>query len=167
MKKTSNKIKSFKEILFTTKNARNRGNKIVATNGCFDILHIGHIRNLIAAKKLGDVLVVGINSDISVKENKGPSRPIIPEDERAELLAALEAVDYVFVFSARTPFGWIKRLKPDIHVKGGGEDIRKHPDFIKQKEIVESYGGQVVLVPHTAGKSTSSILSKINSGKKQ
>lgn len=156
------KIGTFKQIVSVVSKHRRDGKKIVATNGCFDILHIGHIRNLAAAKSLGDILVVGINSDASVKMNKGSSRPIIPERERAELIAALESVNYVFIFSAKTPLTWIKKLRPNIHVKGGGDDIKIHPDFIKQKQVVESYGGRMVLVPHTLGKSTTNILRKIS-----
>jgi len=141
--------------------ARKRGKKIVTTNGCFDILHVGHVRNLAAAKKLGDVLIVGINSDASVRRNKGPSRPLVPARERAEILAALSVVDYVFIFGEETPFSWIKKLRPHFHVKGGGEDVKNHPDFAEQKHVVEQSGGRLVLVPHVKGKSTSILVHKI------
>lgn len=155
------KIIKLKDVVAIARVARRAGKKIVATNGCFDILHVGHVRNLQAAKKLGDLLIVGINSDASVRGSKGPSRPIVPERERAELLAALDAVDYVFIFGARTPFAWIKELRPDIHVKGGGEDIRNHPDFQAQKHFIEQGGGRFVLLPHVEGKSTTKIISRI------
>lgn len=159
------KFKSFNEILKIVAKLRksNKGHIVVTTNGCFDVLHVGHIRNLLAAKKLGDTLIVGLNSDSSVKKSKGPERPIIPEKERAEILASLETVDYVFIFSGRTPFSWIKKIKPNIHVKGGGEDILNHPDFPMQKKIIENAGGKFILLPHVNGKSTTAIIQKIKS----
>lgn len=155
------KIKSLKGVLQMAAAARKAGKKIVATNGCFDILHVGHVRNLSAAKKLGDVLIVGINSDASVRRNKGPSRPVVGERERAEVLAGLESVDYVFIFHERTPFSWIKKLRPHVHVKGGGKDIKNHPDFAVQKQVVQASGGRLVLLPHTKGHSTSALVRKI------
>ncbi|OHA89211.1 MAG: hypothetical protein A2741_00250 [Candidatus Zambryskibacteria bacterium RIFCSPHIGHO2_01_FULL_43_27] len=155
------KIQSLEKILYITNKARKRGKKIVSTNGCFDILHIGHIRNLVAAKKLGDLLIVGINSDSSVRVNKGSLRPIVPAQERAEVIAALGSVDYVFIFSGTTPFSWIKKLRPHIHVKGGGEDIKKHPNFWAQKRVIEGGGGKFILLRHIKGKSTSRIINKM------
>ncbi len=153
------KTKSFNDILRLILPLRKKGKIIVATNGCFDILHVGHIRNLAAAKRMGDILIVGINSDASVKKNKGPARPIVPARERAEMLAALEAIDYVFIFSGKTPFTWIRKLKPDIHVKGG--DVVAHPDFLTQKRAIEKVGGRFVILPHITGKSTTRIINKI------
>lgn len=155
------KIHTLKEVLEIAETARNAGKTIVATNGCFDIIHIGHVRNLEAAKALGDLLIVGINSDASVRIGKGYSRPIVSEQERAEVIASLKAVDYVFIFNERTPFSWISELRPDIHTKGGGEDIVSHPDFAKQKDVVEAGGGTLVLTPHHGGHSTTSIVEKI------
>lgn len=155
------KVKSLKEVEAAVKRARRAGQRIVATNGCFDILHVGHVRNLSAAKALGDILIVGVNSDASVRENKGPSRPIVPERERAEILAELVSVDYVFIFSGKTPLAWIKRLRPDIHVRGGGEDVRNHPDFPAHLAVVKSYGGTFVLVPHVKDRSTTRLIHKI------
>lgn len=155
------KIKKLRDVIAVARTARRAGKKIVTTNGCFDILHVGHVRNLQAAKKLGDVLIIGINSDASVRRNKGPSRPIVPERERAELLAALDAVDYVFIFGAETPFSWIKKLRPHIHVKGGGEDIKNHPLFPAQKRAIEQGGGRFILLPHIEGKSTTRIIRRI------
>ena len=155
------KVKTVKEVLAIAHKARKQGKKIVATNGCFDILHVGHVRNLAAAKKLGDLLVVGVNSDASVRTSKGASRPVISQKERAEVLAGLESVDYVFIFNDRTPFSWIKKLRPHIHVKGAGKDVITNPDFLEQKHVIESYGGKFVLLPHHNGKSTSGIVRKI------
>ncbi len=161
------KVLTFAEVLRAVEKDRKVGKKIVATNGCFDILHVGHVRNFEEAKKQGDILVVGINSDASVRANKGPSRPIISEKERAEIVASLKPVDYVFIFSGKTPFTWITKLKPDIHVKGGGDDIKAHPDYPKHKEVVEKAGGRMVLLTHHHGRSTSAILKRIiDSGKK-
>ncbi len=147
------------DALMVAKEAQKKGEIVVATNGCFDLLHVGHIRNLADAKKLGDMLIVGVNSDASVRENKGHLRPIIPERERAEVIAALESVDYAFIFSAKTPMNWIQRLRPNIHVKG--VDATAHPDFPAQKEIIEGYGGRFHLLPLSKGRSTSNIIRKI------
>ena len=140
--------------------AHRKGKRIVATHGCFDILHVGHVRNLEASKKLGDLLIVGINSDASVRRIKGPARPIVPARERAEVLAGLAAVDYVFIFSGSTPFSWIGQLPTHVHVKGGGEDVRSHPRFNEMKSVIESGGNRLVLVPHHAGRSSSAIIRK-------
>lgn len=155
------RVMTIAEVLRAVREDRRRGKRIVATNGCFDILHVGHVRNLEEAKKLGDVLVVGINSDASVRANKGDTRPIVPARERAEIIATLKPVDYVFVFSGRTPFAWIKKLRPDIHVKGGGADIIAHPDFAAHKKTVEEAGGRMVLIQHHQGRSTTDLISKI------
>lgn len=157
----TDKIVTLAELLEHSRVLRQSGKRIVSTNGCFDLLHVGHIRNLEEAKRLGDVLIVGVNSDTSVRHLKGETRPIITERERAEMLAALRSVDFVLIFEEPTPFSWIEALRPDVHVKGGGEDVRVHPDFAAQKELVESFGGKLVLVPHHDGISTSAILSKI------
>lgn len=131
--------------------------KVVFTNGCFDILHVGHIRYLADAKKLGDVLVVGLNSDASVKRLKGPTRPIQNEDDRKELLMALEAVDQVFIFDEDTPLNLIKKINPQFLVKGGDWA----PDQIVGSEYVLSLGGQVKSLPFSTGKSTTDIVGKI------
>lgn len=134
--------------------------RVVFTNGCFDLLHPGHIRSLEEARKLGHVLVVGLNSDESVRELKGAGRPVIPENERAEILAALECVDAVVVFAEPTPRETIALLLPDVLVKGGdwggGE--------IVGREEVEAAGGRVVRVPVVSGYSTTEILRKIREG---
>ena len=157
------KVLSLKDVLQVAAKARKEGKIIVATNGVFDILHVGHTRNLSDAKKLGDILLVGINSDASVRKNKGPLRPIVPQKERAEMLAALSSVDYVFIFGEKTPFSWIKKIKPHIHVKGGGKDILAHPDFPAQRETIKGIGAKFVLLKHADGKSTSNIIKKIRS----
>lgn len=137
--------------------ARRQGKKIVTTNGCFDILHVGHLRYLQEAKQLGDILVVAINSDDSVRAIKGDKRPLVPEDERAEILAALECVDYVTVFPELDPIQFLRELRPDIHVKGG--DYRL--DQVVEREAVESLDGELRLIPGVPGKSTSSLIKLI------
>jgi D-glycero-beta-D-manno-heptose 1-phosphate adenylyltransferase len=139
---------------------RPAGQRVVFTNGCFDLLHPGHIRTLEAARKLGDALVVGLNSDRGVRELKGPGRPILPELERAEILAALECVDAVVIFDEPTPRETIAALLPDVLVKGGDWA----GDQIVGREEVEAAGGRVVSVPVAPGYSTTSILQKIRDG---
>jgi D-glycero-beta-D-manno-heptose 1-phosphate adenylyltransferase len=145
------------DVLMLSLGRERRGSRrIVFTNGCFDLLHPGHIRTLEQARSLGDVLVVGLNGDGSVRRMKGDSRPIMAEDERAEVLAALAAVDYVVVFEQATPRELIARLLPDVLVKGAdwaGE--------IVGREEVEAAGGKVVSVLLEPGYSTTSILEKI------
>lgn len=132
--------------------------EIVFTNGCFDILHVGHVRYLKQASELGDVLVVGLNSDASVKRLKGSDRPVNSEKDRAELLSALGFVDYVVVFDEDTPYNLIKAIQPDVLVKGG--DYK--PEDVVGKGIVESRGGKVLILPFVEGKSTTGIINKIN-----
>jgi len=133
------------------------GKKIVFTNGCFDLLHIGHIRYLKAARAEGDLLVVGVNSDRSVREIKEPGRPVVPENERAEVLASLACVDFVTLFDEPDPLVTIRSLVPDVLVKGAdwGEDA------IVGRDVVEARGGRVVRIPLTEGASTSRIIEKI------
>ncbi len=138
-----------------------QGQKVVTTNGCFDLLHIGHVRILNAAKQLGDVLVVGINSDASVRKLKGDSRPLTPEAERAEILANLACVDYVTIFTEDKPLEFLKAVKPAIHVKGSdykASDLAETP-------LVESFGGKLVLIDLVPNHSTSSIVSKMKQAK--
>lgn len=136
---------------------QNANRKIVFTNGCFDILHIGHIRYLQEAAKLGDLLVVGLNSDASVRRLKGEDRPINSENDRAELLSALAFVSNVVIFEEDTPYKLIEKIQPDILVKGG--DYK--PDEVIGKDIVEARGGKLVLMPFVAGKSTTNIINRI------
>jgi D-glycero-beta-D-manno-heptose 1-phosphate adenylyltransferase len=133
------------------------GRRIVFTNGCFDILHPGHIRMLEKARSLGDALIVGINSDCSVQGIKGPKRPVIPQAERAEVLAALESVDFVTLFDEATPRELIAEILPAVLVKGSDWG----PDEIVGREEVEAAGGQVVSIPLEAGYSTSKLIERI------
>lgn len=142
---------------------RRQGRRIVFTNGVFDLLHPGHIRYLRAARALGDILMVGINSDGSVRRNKGPARPITPEDERAELLAAVEAVDAVVIFDEDTPANMIVAVQPDVLVKGADWPANQ----IVGRDTVEAGGGRVVLVPVEEGYSTTSIVERIKNGSGQ
>lgn len=134
-----------------------RNQKIVFTNGCFDILHVGHIRYLKEAARLGDILIIGLNSDDSVKRLKGPKRPINGELDRAEMLGALGFVDYVAIFDEDTPLNLINTIQPDILVKGGDYE----PDAVVGKKEVEERGGKLVLIPFVDGKSTTNIIEKI------
>ena len=136
------------------------GRRIVFTNGCFDLLHPGHIRSLEQARELGDALVIGLNSDASVRQLKGEGRPVIAERERAEILAALESVDAVVIFDAPTPRELIAALLPDVLVKGGDWP----GDQIVGREEVEAAGGRVVSIPMVPGYSTTAILRKIREG---
>jgi rfaE bifunctional protein nucleotidyltransferase chain/domain len=141
-----------------------RDNKtVVWTNGCFDLLHIGHVRNLQAARKLGDVLVVGVNSDSSVKQLKGPGRPIVPESERAEIIAALECVDSVIVFQESTPVTALSRLKPEIHCKGADYAPGTGKPIV-EADVVRSYGGRIEFLPMVPGVSTTDRLKQIQDG---
>ena len=135
------------------------GKKLVFTNGCFDILHIGHVKYLEEAKSLGDILVVGLNSDSGVKRLKGPERPIQNENDRAEILNALRAVDHVCLFDEDTPLELIKTLRPDILVKGGDWPIEK----IVGSDVVLGYGGEVRSLQFVDGRSSSSLIEKIKS----
>jgi len=133
------------------------GKKIVFTNGCFDILHVGHLRYLEEAKMFGDILVIGLNSDASVKRLKGEKRPIVSQEERAEMLLGLKCVDYVVMFDEDTPVELLKDVKPDVHVKGGDYTKERLPEA----EIVEKNGGRVEIVSLINGKSTTNIVKKI------
>ena len=139
---------------------KRNGRRIVFTNGCFDLLHPGHIRILEQARALGDALIVGVNSDASVRKLKGEGRPVIPERERAEILAALESVDGVVIFDDLTPREVIAKLLPDVLVKGGDWP----GDQIVGREEVESAGGRVISIPVVTGYSTTEILRKIRDG---
>lgn len=149
------KILDSKGVKFFRKNHRDK--KVVFTNGCFDILHIGHVRYMQEAAKLGDILVIGLNSDASVKRLKGPERPVNTEMERAELLCALGFVDYVVIFDEDTPYNLISEIQPDVLVKGGDYQ----PNEVAGKDIVEARGGKVVIIPFVPGKSTTKIIEKI------
>jgi rfaE bifunctional protein nucleotidyltransferase chain/domain len=136
---------------------RAAGERVVFTNGCFDLLHAGHIALLEAAAALADILVVGLNTDASVARLKGPSRPLTPQGERARVLGALRAVDYVLLFDEETPLRVIQALKPDVLVKGDDYAL----DAIVGREVVEAHGGRVVRVPLVPGCSTTSLLARL------
>ena len=133
------------------------GQTIVFTNGCFDILHAGHVRYLAKAKSFGDVLVLGLNNDASVRENKGPTRPINSERDRAEVVGALKSVDVVVLFGERTAEEIIAKVRPDVYVKGGDYTL----DTLPEAKIVQSYGGRVEFVDFVAGRSTTNVIEKI------
>ena len=153
------KLKSLQEIIRVTSKEKKKGKKVVFTNGCFDLLHVGHVRYLRKARALGDILVVGVNGDLSVRSLKCSGRPVTPEKERAEVLSALESVDYVLFFKDKTPERLIRALRPDFLVKGG--DWKKK-DIIGG-DFVESYGGKVRSLPFAKGFSTTRIIQKIKS----
>ncbi len=153
-------ILTLEEAILRFGREKRNGRRIVFTNGCFDLLHPGHIRSLELARGLGDVLIVGLNSDASVRQLKGEGRPVIPERERVEILAALESVDAVIIFDELTPREVISHLLPDVLVKGGDWPGGQ----IVGREEVEAAGGRVVSVPVVPGYSTSAILRKIREG---
>jgi|SRR3989344_4781439 len=152
------KIKNLKELKEIIKSLKKENKTIVSTNGTFDILHISHVHILQKAKDFGDVLIVLLNSDSSVKRNKGKDRPIIHEKERAEMLAALNCVDYVIIFEEDKPLNILKELKPNIHVKGG----TFLPERVKEeKDLLESWGGEFKTFELEEGFSTTNIIEKI------
>jgi len=154
---SAQKIKRLKEVIEMRARFRASGKKLVFTNGCFDILHVGHVRYLNEARALGDALIVGINSDRSVRKIKGESRPIVPEEERAEVVAALASVDAVFIFDDPTPKQVIDAIVPDILVKGADWGVEE----IVGRDTVENAGGVVLNVPLVEGSSTSGIIRKV------
>lgn len=156
----SPKIKHSEDLLRVLAAKRITGKKIVFTNGCFDLLHPGHIRYLTHARSLGDFLVIGLNSDDSVKRLKGENRPIQHEAVRAEMLAALHVVDAVVVFNEDTPLNLIKAVAPDILVKGGDYT----PETIVGANEVKEKGGEVVVIPFEDGFSTTDLIAKIKNG---
>ena len=156
------KLLSQDKLLGVREGLRAAGKSLVFTNGVFDLLHVGHVRYLAEARALGDALVVAINSDRTVRELKGDRRPIVIEDERAEILAALRQVDYVTIFDDVSPRSLIARLLPDVLVKGGDYGL----DEIHGREEVEAAGGRVVSLPFIAGASTSTIIERMKESKK-
>ena len=146
MRLRNSKVLTRKELSWAVEEAKAAGKVVVFTNGCFDILHVGHVRYLQQARSMGDLLVVGVNTDNSVRKLKGPERPINPENDRAEVLAGLGCVDYVTLFAEDTPIELIRAIRPDVHVKGGDYA----PDELPEAEVVRSYGGRVEIVPFSA-----------------
>ncbi len=153
----NNKILPIDDLKEIIKQKQKEGFEIVFTNGCFDILHVGHAQYLAAARQKGDLLIVGLNSDDSVRELKGSKRPLVTENERAEVLSYLEMVDYVVIFEELTAESIISTLKPDIYVKGGDYKIEDLPEA----KTVKEYGGKIKLIPVVEGASTSNIVERI------
>ncbi len=151
------KLKTVSELTQLAAAVRRDGRRVVFTNGCFDLLHIGHTRYLQEARALGDLLIVAINSDASVSALKGPERPLVPEGERAEVLAALACVDYVTIFDAPDPGDVIAAIQPDVLAKGGDWPVER----IVGREVVESRGGRVVSIPLVPGASTTGLVRRI------
>ncbi|MBS3096372.1 D-glycero-beta-D-manno-heptose 1-phosphate adenylyltransferase [Candidatus Woesearchaeota archaeon] len=157
MTKPNKRIKTLNQLIQIVKKLKKQGKKIVTTNGVFDILHFGHIKYLEDAKRLGDVLIVGVNSDKSVKENKGDKRPINDEKSRLAVLAAIESVDYVFLFNEKDPRKWLEKIKPDIHVKAGDYKMGQ----IIEKDVVEGNGGKIAIAKALKGYSTTKTINRI------
>lgn len=154
---SNTKIKNLDVLAGIIDEEKRKGKRVVFTNGCFDLLHAGHVKYLQKARTLGDLLILGLNSDASVRRLKGERRPLIGETERAHILAALDCIDYVVIFDEETPLRLIETLKPLVLVKGGDYT----PDGVVGKDVVESYGGRVELVEFVDGKSTTNIIEKI------
>lgn len=154
------KRENLQELL---KELRKAGKVIVTTNGCFDILHVGHVRYLETTKKFGDVLIVALNSDKSVKSIKGEGRPINNEEDRAEILCALKSVDYVVLFDEDSPAKLLAEIKPDVHTKGADYTMETLPEA----KIITENGGRVEFISFVEGKSTTSTIAKINSQSEQ
>jgi len=153
----SSKILDADEMRAERDRLRAQGRTLVFTNGCFDVLHVGHVDYLAFARGQGDALVVGLNSDASVRGSKGPTRPFVPQADRAGVLASLEVVDYVVIFDADEPAGLIAHILPDVLVKG--EDWAH---YVSGRDVVEKHGGRVVLAPLTEGRSTTDIAQTIH-----
>ena len=150
---SSSHIKSFEEIEILAKKLHDKGKKIIFTNGCFDILHAGHVKYLEEAKSYGDILILGLNADSSVRKLKGPTRPINNQDDRAYILASLESVDYVVIFEEETPYELIKLIQPHVLVKGG--------DYEGKDVVGQDIAQELRLVQFVDGKSTSKIIQRI------
>ncbi len=151
-----NKVKTLPQLLQICQEQKKHNKIIVSNNGCYDILHLGHVLSLLEAKEQGDILIVGINSDASVKANKGPQRPINNEHTRQCLVAALACVDYVFLFNETTPLEWLKLLKPQVHTNAA-----EYGDDCIEKEVVSEYGGRIHLLTPVSGFSTSNIIKQV------
>lgn len=151
------KIKTLNELIPVVAKLKSQNKKIITTNGVFDILHLGHAKYLERAKRLGDVLIVGVNTDSSVRQNKGDKRPINRQESRIAVLAALESVDYAFLFSEKDPRRWLSKIKPSVHVKSGDYKLSQ----IVEKDVVEKNKGRVVLAPVLRGCSTTILINKI------
>jgi len=155
---TSDRILDREQLIERIKTARANGARIILANGCFDVLHVGHIRYLEAAKALGDILIVAINADEQARRLKGKDRPILPQDQRAEIVSALSAVDLVTIFTEPTVTELLLALKPDIHAKG--TDYTE--ETVPERDVVRSFGGQVAIVGDPKNHSSSDIIEKIS-----
>jgi rfaE bifunctional protein nucleotidyltransferase chain/domain len=151
------KVLKINELVSELENLKSQGKQIVSTNGCFDILHVGHVRYLQKSASLGDILVLCLNSDRSVKALKGDSRPLNNENDRAEVLAGLACVDYVVIFDEDTPVNYLAQIKPNIHTKGGDYDINNLPEA----KVVMDNGGRLEFISFVEGKSTTNIINKM------
>lgn len=149
--------KTLEEAIQWREEMRVSGKRVVFTNGCFDVLHAGHVTYLEWARERGDALIVGLNSDASVRASKGSFRPFVPFDDRATVLAALRSVDAVVGFDERTPEALIEALRPEVHVKSEQYRLEDLPERL----VVESYGGEIALAPHASGKSTTDLVAEI------
>jgi len=148
------------EVVAALAGRREQGERVVFTNGCFDLLHVGHLRYLREAHKFGQVLVVGVNSDASVRRLKGPQRPVVGQKERAAMVAALEPVDFVVIFEEDTPLEAIRALRPDVHVKGGDYRVEDLPEA----RLVQAWGGRVETIPLVLEHSTQRLIERIRRG---
>jgi D-glycero-beta-D-manno-heptose 1-phosphate adenylyltransferase len=157
MMPSDSRIKDRKELIEAITAAKKAGQRIVFANGCFDLLHVGHVRYLEAAKAMGDVLVVGINSDEEVRKQKGPRRPLMSQDQRAELVATIESVDFVTIFDEPTVTELLLALKPDIHTKGTDYTEATVPE----RDVVRSYGGRVAIAGDPKDHSSSDVITKV------
>lgn len=151
-------VVNLEELLNIVSELKKQNKIILTTNGCFDIIHAGHVRYLKQAKELGDILIMCLNSDTSVKRLKGPSRPLNHEDDRAEVISSLQAVDYVVIFEEDTPIDILAKIKPNIHVKGG--DYTE--DTLPETKVIKEGGGKIQFIPFVEGRSTTNIINKIN-----
>jgi len=151
------KLKSLEALESIVRRLKRHGKKIVFANGCFDLLHVGHIRYLDQAKELGDVLVVGINGDRSVRRLKGKGRPLMPQSARAELIAGLECTDYVVIFHEKTAERILRALRPDVHAKGGDYTT----DTVPERAVAQSYGGRVAIAGGPKVRSTREIIRRL------
>jgi rfaE bifunctional protein nucleotidyltransferase chain/domain len=154
-----NKIIALARLTSESQRLRSEGKRIVATNGCFDILHVGHVRYLAAAKALGDVMIVGLNGDESVRKLKGPGRPVNREQDRAEVLAAVESVDYVVIFPEARATNFLAAARPAVYVKGG--DYTAETLETAERKVLEKTGAKIEIIPFERGYSTSELLEKI------
>lgn len=154
---STSKIKTLPELVTALEEPRRRGLKVAMANGVFDLLHVGHVRYLQASKELGDLLVVAVNSDASTRAYKGPTRPVVPQDERAELLAALACVDYVVIFEETDVRNVLRTLKPDVHVKGTDYT----PETIPERDEVLAYGGRVAVAGDPKDHSSTELMARM------